>query len=85
MKRNEFGGFIRERREALRKEDPSFSLRKLAGRIGVEPSYLSKIERGAEPSPSEEKIRLLAQELNEDADVLLALAGIACCAMRRRR
>ena len=75
VKQNEFGGFIRERREALRAQDPSFSLRKLAGRVGVEPSYLSKIERGMEPSPSEEKIRRLAKELNEDVDVLLALAG----------
>ncbi len=44
-------------------------------RIGVEPSYLSKVERGETPPPSEEKIRRLATELNDDPDVLLAMAG----------
>jgi transcriptional regulator with XRE-family HTH domain len=72
---NEFGKHIRSRREQLRKEDPSFSVRQLAGRIGVEPSYLSKVERGETPPPSEAKILLLADELSEDPDILLALAG----------
>lgn len=72
----QFGSYVRERREALRGEgDPSFSLRQLAARIGVEPSYLSKVERGSEPPPSEEKVRRLACELGDDPDVLLALAG----------
>ena len=70
-----FGDHVRARREALRQEDPSFSLRQLAGRIGVEPSYLSKVERGEEAPPSEARIVALADELGEDADVLLALAG----------
>jgi HTH-type transcriptional regulator, competence development regulator len=43
--------------------------------IGVEPSYLSKIERGLEPRPSEDTTKALAKELGEDADVLLAMAG----------
>jgi len=43
--------------------------------MGIEPSYLSKIERGEQPPPSEATIAALARELNEDADVLLALAG----------
>jgi transcriptional regulator with XRE-family HTH domain len=71
----EFGSYVRERREELRRRDASFSLRRLAARIGVEPSYLSKVERGIEPPPSEEKVRALADELGVDADVLLALAG----------
>ena len=50
-------------------------MRQLAGRIGIEPSYLSKIERGEQPPPSEQTIAALAHELGEDADVLLALAG----------
>ena len=69
------GKYIREQREKLRKTDPSFSVRKLALRIGVEPSYLSKVERGETPPPSEAKIWLLALELGEDPDVLLAMAG----------
>jgi transcriptional regulator with XRE-family HTH domain len=56
-------------------EDPTFSLRKLAGRVGIEPSYLSKIERGEQPPPGEEAIRRIATEMGEDSDTLLALAG----------
>lgn len=41
----------------------------------MEPSYLSKIERGLEPRPSTETTRALARELGEDPDVLLAMAG----------
>src|SRR3954452_24819978 len=70
-----FGEFIRQRREAKRGTDPSFSLRRVAASIGVEPSYLSKVERGDQPPPSEETIVALARELDEDPDVLLALAG----------
>jgi len=69
------GEFIRERREALRKEDRKFSLRQVAHRIGVEPAYLSKIERGEVPPPSEATTKKLAAELGEDPDVLLAMAG----------
>ena len=56
-------------------EDRGFSVRQVAGRVGIEPSYLSKVERGEEPPPSEKTIRAIARELDEDADVLLALAG----------
>ena len=70
-----FGEYIRERREALKAKDRRFSVRQVAQRIGVEPAYLSKIERGDVAPPSEAKIRALADELNEDVDVLLAMAG----------
>jgi len=70
-----FGKYIRKCREKLREEKPSFSLRQVAKRIGVEPSYLSKIERGEHAYLSEEKIYALANELNEDPDVLLARSG----------
>ena len=70
-----FGNYIREQREKLRVADSSFSLRQVANRIGVEPSFLSKVERGDQPPPSEEKIKSLAFELNENPDVLLAMAG----------
>jgi len=71
-----FGEYIREKREALRQSDRSYSLRQVAGRIGVEPSYLSKIERGEHQAYLiEGKIKALANELNEDPDVLLALSG----------
>ena len=70
-----FGEYIRSLREELRAKDTSFSIRKVAARIEVQPSYLSKVERGEQAPPSEEKIVLLAGVLGEDPDVLLALAG----------
>lgn len=70
-----FGSYVRQRRLERQQQDNAFSLRKVAGRIGVEPSYLSKIERGEQPPPSEATIVALAEVLGEDADVLLALAG----------
>jgi len=70
-----FGSYIRQLRESLRQRDRRFSVRQLAQRIGVEPSYLSKVERSETPPPSEAKIRLLADELGEDPDTLLALGG----------
>ncbi len=72
---NAFGEHIRDLREARRVQDSAFSVRQLAARVGVEPSYLSKVERGVEPPPSEPRILALAAELGEDPDVLLAIAG----------
>ena len=73
---NTFGQYIREKREKLRANDRSYSLRQVALRMGVEPSYLSKIERGDQKAYlTEEKIRSLAEDLGEDPDVLLALSG----------
>jgi len=71
----DFGRFIRNRREELRELDSSYSVRQVAGRIDVQPSYLSKVERGEVAPPSEAKIVRLAEVLEVDADVLLALAG----------
>ena len=70
-----FGPYIREKREALKKQDKRFSLRKVAQRIGIEPSYLSKVERGLPAPLSEEKIRAISEDLGENADLLLALSG----------
>lgn len=75
MVRKQFGRFLRAKRESLRADNPAYSLRQVADRTGLEPSYLSKIERGEQAPPSEEKIRSLAADLGEDADVFLALAG----------
>ncbi len=70
-----FGQYVREVRERLLATDRGYSVRQVAGRIAVQPSYLSKIERQEVAPPGEETIRRLAGELREDADVLLALAG----------
>lgn len=69
------GEFLRERREALRADDASYSVRQVAGRLGIEPSYLSKVERDIGSPPSEETLVRLAADLGLDADVVLALAG----------
>ena len=63
-----FGSYIRERRSELQSEGPDFSVRRLARRIGVEPSYLSKVERDETPPPSEAKIVALSamSQLNEN-------------------
>ncbi len=73
---SELGDYLRKCRiEKQENEGNTFSLRQLATRIGIEPSYLIKIERGLEPRPSEETTKALAKELGEDPDVLLAMAG----------
>ena len=70
-----FGSLVRESRLKAQAADRRYSLRKTAERVGIQPSYLSKIERGELPPPGEEVICKLAQDLGLDADVLLALAG----------
>ena len=70
-----FGLYVRTSRERIRSKDRAFSVRQVARRIGVEPAYLSKIERDQMAPPSEAAIRRLATELNEDPDLLLAMAG----------
>jgi transcriptional regulator with XRE-family HTH domain len=71
----DFGEFIRQKREKLREKDARYSLRQVAGRVGIQPTYLSKLERGELDPPSEETSRRIAEEIGEDADVVLALAG----------
>jgi transcriptional regulator with XRE-family HTH domain len=70
-----FGQHVRETREILRKEDRRYSLRQVAMRVGIEPAYLSKVERGDVSPPSEATTVKLANELAEDPDVMLAMAG----------
>lgn len=72
---NSLGTFLRQRREALRRGDPRFSVRQVAERLGIEPSYLSKVERDIGSPPSEDTLVRLAADLELDADVVLALAG----------
>ena len=71
----QFGPTLRDTRERLRRDDRRFSVRQVAQRVGIEPAYLSKIERGEVAPPSEATTVRLAAELGQDPDVLLALAG----------
>jgi len=70
-----FAEHIRELRELKRQGDRRYSLRQVAHRMGITPTYLSKLERGELPPPSEKTTLRLAAEIDEDPDVLLALAG----------
>jgi PGF-pre-PGF domain-containing protein len=72
MKENlKFGAKLRELRTKS-----GLSLRELADKVNVDFTYLSKIENGVMPPPSEKVIRQLAETLNADKDELLTLAGI---------
>ena len=70
-----FGENTRKLRERRLEIDPAFSLRQVAARCGVTPAYLSRVERGEVAPPGEETLIKLAHELDEDPDVLLAMAG----------
>lgn len=70
-----FGTYIRDRREELSSaRGRRYTLRYVAGVIEVQSSYLSKVEREHVPPPSEATIKKLAVVLEEDEDLLLALA-----------
>ena len=70
-----FGDHIRKLREARAQGDPAYSLRQVAVRCGVTPAYLSRVERDEVAPPGEETLVKLADTLNQDIDVLLAMAG----------
>jgi HTH-type transcriptional regulator, competence development regulator len=84
VKLNTLGEMIRYNREHV-----GVSLRELAGSVDISPTYLSMIERDLTPPPSEDCIRRIADEIDVDADVLLALGnrvpGHIIKAMARRR
>jgi len=71
----EFGKRVRELREKKRETDPSFSLRQFAAKVGISPTFVSKIENGEFDPPSAENIKKMAALLDCNADELLALAG----------
>jgi transcriptional regulator with XRE-family HTH domain len=68
--RKGFGALVRREREAK-----DIGLREMAKKIGVSPTYLSKVERDEFPPPAEDKVRRIAGIIGQDADELLALAG----------
>ncbi len=70
-----FGQHVRRLREQRSETDPAFSLRQVAARCGVTAAYLSRVERDEVAPPGEETLMKLAHELNEDPDVMLAMAG----------
>ena len=70
MEAQSFGASLRKLRIQA-----GLSQRELADRINVDFSYLSKIESGVVPPPSEKVISQIAEALNADKDELTILAG----------
>jgi len=66
-----FGQRLRELRQQL-----GMTLKELDARVDVNYTYLSKIETGILPPPSEKVVIRLAEVLNADREELLLLAGI---------
>jgi hypothetical protein len=65
-----FGSLLRREREAK-----EIGLREMAKKIGISPTYLSKVERDEFSPPAEDKVRKIAEIIGRDPDELLALAG----------
>ena len=65
-----FGEYLKK----IRVEN-KISQRDLAAQIGVDFTYLSKIENNKMAPPSEETIKKIAQALNENVDNLILLAN----------
>jgi transcriptional regulator with XRE-family HTH domain len=65
-----FGAYVRQERE-----EREIGLREMAKKIGVSPTYLSKIERDEFLPPAEDKVRKIAEIFGIDVDELLARAG----------
>lgn len=71
-----FGKYIKKARLEKQKTDKKqYSLRQVAGRAKIEPSYLSFIEHEKVPPPSENIVTALADDLGLDRDATLSLAG----------
>jgi transcriptional regulator with XRE-family HTH domain len=71
----QFGSHVRALREAKRRVDRDFTLRRFAQAMGVSPTYLSRIERGEVSPPPAGRIRRIAELLDVDPDDLLRRAG----------
>jgi transcriptional regulator with XRE-family HTH domain len=70
-----FGKRIRELREARKRTDPAFSLRRFASALEVSATFISKMETGQFDPPSAETIKKMADLLGADPYELLQLAG----------
>jgi len=69
LKMSGFGEYLKSSRKKSR-----MSQRELAKLVGVDFTYISKIENGTMPAPSEETIKKIAAVLGEEADKMILLA-----------
>ena len=65
-----FGQILREKRVAA-----GFSLRKFASEVGVSPTNLSQVEQDNVDPPTADRVKRMAELLNENVDEWTALAG----------
>jgi transcriptional regulator with XRE-family HTH domain len=65
-----FGHALREKRL-----EKGHSLRKFAELVGVSPTYLSQVEQGNVDPPTAERVKRMAELLDENPDEWTALAG----------
>jgi len=65
-----FGEYIRK----LRKEQGK-SLRQVAKQVGTTHAYIAQLESGKFPPPTDPVVLALAEELGEDPDILMVIAG----------
>lgn len=68
--REKLGDRLRRRRN-----DKKLGLREAAGKLGISPTYLSRIETNEEKPPAEEVLKAMAQLLDENFDELMTIAG----------
>lgn len=76
---NRFGYWVQSLRKAKGKTQ-----REVAAAAGIDFTYLSKLEHGKDPAPSEDLIARLAQVLEVPAEYLQAAAGKIPSQVRRR-
>lgn len=69
-KHKPFGELLREARLAK-----GFSLRKFASLVGVSPTYLSQVEQVNVDPPTADRVKRMAELLDENVDYWTALAG----------
>ena len=74
-----FGQFLRERRHGM-----GISQRDLAARLGIDFTYISKLENGHEDPPSSDTLRRLAVQLGVPEANMLAQAGKVPVELRTR-
>jgi transcriptional regulator with XRE-family HTH domain len=65
-----FGEALREKRI-----EKGFSLRKFAQLVGVSPTYLSQVEQGNVDPPTADRVKRMAELMEESPDEWTALAG----------